>query len=257
VKWWGTYKISVGERHRWSLGERTWVVERQANEWLTWNIETSELNDRPMHFQSGESDRPAPEQAVSRHLESDTRSEITALPALADRPMVVQPASEIRVLPNERLRLFVSTPLWFKLVTPVKENVLLDTPFLRPSDSWFGPNTTRGEICYAKHTDARLTPSDARGDRAVTPINVVNKSAQVLVLNRLNVPVPLLNLHATRDGRLWTESVTITRAEREESAELVLEKQLPAEAGALALVSPARQKEEHRTFIRSLSSLFG
>ena len=256
--WWGDFTFSVMQTHYWAAAERAIVIERMPSEWRTWNIEGSPESDAALLCDAGEPPVIKDDKSLGRHLQSATSEAIKVLPALADRPMVARPASALRVLAGEKVRLFVSTPLWFQASTLPSEVNLLDIPFWRPSDSWFGTSTREGELCYAKYTDARvqLELLAPRPLRAVTAINVINQHKEALVIERLNVPMPLLSVYADVDNSLWTEALTVTRKEDGDQAELELGKAPPDVAIEPVLVNKPRKESEKRTLIRSIGSLF-
>ncbi|WP_339669551.1 hypothetical protein [Dasania marina] len=258
--WWGDFSFAYQQRRYWSIGERQLVIERQSCEWNTWNIDTDTENQGAINY--GEYSDHSPillkDEKLGRHLQTATEENIRAMPALADRSIVTRPNVPLRLLGGEKTTIYVSTPLWFKAMTLPNESVLLDVPFWRPSDSWFGSTTREGEICYAKYTDARMQLEllEQRPHRAVTPVFIHNKQKNSLLIERLNVPVPLLSLYHHSERGLWTEKVNMSREDEGDKVTLVLEKQAPSEIlGASLLVGPRIASERH-TLIRSLGSLF-
>ncbi|MDX2464775.1 MAG: hypothetical protein QNK31_09735 [Porticoccus sp.] len=256
--WWGDFSFAEQQRRYWSIGERKLVIQRLSCEWNTWNIDTeTEIRDLILHGESSHHE-PLEDKLLARHLQTATMENIRVMPALADRSVVARPNVPLRLLGGEKTRIYVSTPLWFKAQTLPGKLCLLDVPFWRPSDSWFGPSTREGEMCYAKYTEARLQLEllEQRPHRAVTPVFIHNKQKETLLIERLNVPVPLLSLYQHTDKGLWTEAVNVTREEDDERVELVLEKQAPSEVRRATLVAGPRIASARHTLIRSLGSLF-
>ena len=256
--WWGVFSFTEQQKRYWSIGERKIIMQRLACEWNTWNIETeNESIELPLYGEYSPIE-PLDDEHLDRHLQTNTDENIKVLPALADRSVVTRPNVPLRLLGGEKTRLYVSTPLWFKALTLPNESTLIDVPFWRPSDSWFGPSTREGEMCYAKFTDARLQLNrlEQRSHRAITPVVIHNKHKEPLLIERLNLPVPLLSLYQHMDKGLWTEAVNVTREEDDDKVELILEKQAPSEVhNAIKVTGPRIDSEKH-TFIRSLGSLF-
>lgn len=256
--WWGDFSFAEQQKRYWSIGERKLVIQRLPGEWNTWNIDTgAETRDAIDHGESTNQE-PLGDEFLDRHLQTATMENIRVLPALADRSIVTRPNVPLRLLGGEQTRIYVSTPLWFRVVTLPNESDLLDIPFWRPSDSWFGPSTREGEMCYAKYTEARMQLDllEQRPLRAVTPVCINNKQKQALLIERLNVPVPLLSLYHHPQRGLWTEAVNVTREADDDTAELVLAKQAPPEVPNAHLVAGPRIASEKHTLIRSLGSLF-
>lgn len=257
-QWWGEFEFGLGEAAYWSIGTRQIALMRLEAEWNVWDVEGFELEgiDNLDQGQLLEDDQPD-DKWLSRHLFKATDDRILILPALADRPITSRPSRSLNIMPGEASRLFVSTPLWFQVLTLSKKQCFFDKPFWRPSDSWFGPSTIEGEMCYSKHTDARLNLAliERRSHRAITPVNVINDSNQPLLIDRFNLPVPMLNLFSDSAGYLWTEALTVTR-ESDEEVVLTLDKKAPSEAdNAQRVAAPRIEVSKHR-LIRSLSSLF-
>lgn len=257
--WWGDFSFAKQQKRYWSIGERTIIIQRLANEWNTWNIETETENQDPLLYGESIDPQPLDDELPDRHLQTATQENIQIMPALADRPIVTRPNVPLRLLGGEQTRIYVSTPLWFKALTLPGESSLMDVPFWRPSDSWFGPSTREGEMCYAKYTDARLQLDklEQRPHRIITPLLIHNKQKSPLVIERLNVPVPLLSLYHHADRGLWTEAVNVTRETDDGSIELTREKQAPPEVQSAKLIAEPRIASEKHTLIRSLGSLFG
>jgi len=260
--WWGDIAFNLLQRRSWAFGERKVFIQRLPHEWNIWNIGTeTEIETEGLStLICGESDvqEQLDDARLSRYLQASTTDHIRVLPALADRSIVARPSVPLRLLGGEHARIYVSTPLWFRAFALPTQLSLLDVPFWPPSDSWFGPSTREGEMCYAKYTDARLQLNllAQRPHRAITPISIHNKQQETLLIERLNVPVPLLSLYKHSERGLWTEAVTVTREENDDRVELHLEKEAPSEVPGAHLVAGPRIASEQGTLVRSLSSLF-
>lgn len=256
--WWGDISFSMQQKRYWRIGERQLVIQRLPCEWNTWNIDTETENGENLLHGEYANGEQFEEEFLDRHLQTATLENICVKPALADRPIVTRPNVPLRLLGGEKSRIYVSTPLWFRAMTMPKESTLLDVPFWRPSDSWFGPSTREGEICYAKYTEARMQLEllEQRYHRAITPLLIHNKQKDPLLIERLSLPVPFLSLYQHEGKGLWTEAVNIIREEDEDRIKVVLEKQAPSEVQNAQIVSGPRIASEKNTLIRSLSSLF-
>lgn len=167
---------------------------------------------------------------------------VHVMPALADRPIVSQPENPFHLPPRETATIYVSTPLWVQIRTRADGPVLFEVPIHLPSDTWFGPNTRMGELCYASRTAARVNLQNVvfLPQRIVSAVTIRNRSPERLDLDRLKLPASVLSLHAAEDGHLWTEKVTLVRTGEEDAAELELSRQPPPEAGATTFVHAGR-----------------
>jgi len=256
--WWGEYSFEQLQQRVWQVGGRAIILRRLANEWNSWNIEAEEELDEPIQCKDNCTVEYDEQLIHGRFLQQNTSDSIRVLPLLADRSIVARPATPLTLLPGQRSRLYVSTPIWFQAKSLPSEALLLDIPFWRPSDSWFGSSTREGQIVYAKYTSARiqLDKLERKSHRAITPITVINIHKEALVIERINVPVTLLHLYSDSTQQLWTTSIEVKREEDNGNVELTLEKQAPPEANIAQLVNSPREASEGNRLIRSISSLF-
>ncbi|MFT6435663.1 MAG: hypothetical protein ACJAVI_003718 [Candidatus Azotimanducaceae bacterium] len=133
-------------------------------------------------------------------------------PATADRNVVVRPAQTISIPNGQTVHLYIGTPVWFVGTHTSSQRKLFGLSSGILSDTWFGPATYTGEICYANESQARL-PLDRlslRRDRLVTPVTIENRGGDTLALERLNLPVPFLTIFDTGPN-LWPQEVRILR----------------------------------------------
>lgn len=256
--WWGEFTFSLEQQRCWQLGDRSIILQRLENEWNSWNLETESENDEAMIIGEFDDDCCIAEAKFGRYLQQNTSENVLVLPLLADRSVVARPDTPLTLLAGEKSRLFVSTPIWFSARLQPKGDYLLDLPFWRPSDSWFGPSTRAGQICYAKYTAARIQLSNIakRPHRAITPITVINNHDQPLTIERINVPVTLLHLYADQEHQLWTTGISVHRESQNDNVALHLDKHAPVEALSATLINDPRVNTEQSVLIRSISSLF-
>ena len=125
-------------------------------------------------------------------------------------------------------------------------------------ETWFGPSTLRGELCYLSRTHAHvnLANLEVPADRAITPVTVKNRATSSLRLERFKVPVPHFSLFEGEGNTLWTDPLII---ERDDSGDLDIQLQpgAPAQATATEPLSTPRERSERLRMGRALSSLFG
>ncbi len=197
-------------------------------------------------------ERCAGPQQSMRFLLSKGGDGIRIAPQLADRPVVTRPLVPTELLPRERTTLLVSTVVWARI--HVGEQTLAELPTLRLSDTWFGANTRRGELCYATQTRARLQKDHLSNSafRAITPITITNEGIDNLKLERINVPVPHLTLYC--DGeRFWTSALSVIREKNLGTAELHIDAKPPTNA---VTVAQPRRPIRGGVFDRAVDLLF-
>lgn len=188
------------------------------------------------HYNGGNEDsdarQPLSEQSL-RFLLSDSADSIRITPQLADRAVVARPMMPTELLPKQRTTLFISTVLWARI--SVDELTLAEFATVRLSDTWFGANTRRGELCYASQTRALLNLDNVQYSpfRAITPITIDNQGEDNVRLDRINVPVPHLTLYC--DGqRFWTSALRVLRETNLANANLHIDNKPPYQSVQIA-----------------------
>ena len=257
--WWGDFTIEGNATAQWEIGPQRIYVQRFAREWLIAHeqIDPSENNlEQPFTYSDlnlSESDIPN----LSRFVIRKTPDKLTVLPALADRSIVSRPYTPFSVPVGENATIYLSTPLWVRFAYGRPLQTIYELPLQRPSDTWFGPSTIEGEICYASRTFGRLNLENLTGQqyRAMTQVHIENKSSVPLLIERINVPVPYLSLFCAKDNLLWTETVTMVQTRETALAEFQIQKKLPPSAQSPKLISKPRQDPQKSMLIRAFSAL--
>ena len=192
---------------------------------------------------------------VRRYGFRDAGTTIELTPVAADRPMVFFPERAFYLPAGEELSLFVGSPIWIRFEADGKE--LFEFPSFRPSDTWFGPNTITGELCYSAKTSARLHLGNLpiRPHRVVSAVRIRNRASDILSLEKLKMPLPNLSLFAGLDGRLWTEQIALDREEDGDFAEMKLDKAPPEIAGKTEKVAGPREKPDRKTLVRAFTGI--
>jgi len=259
--WWGQFHLDQGQTCRWEIGPLKLAIHRQANEWQLAYEQTEVTGSEATEWNYNPTAPDISEltyKNTERYITQQPGNTVRVMPILADRSIITRPLTPLYVPAGEKMTIFVSSPLWVRIEVgdlPVK---LQEVPILRPSDTWFGPSTMEGELCYASRTYARLNLENIpkRTHRAITQIIIDNKGVTQLLVERLNLPVPYLSLFETSDGLLWTEAVTMTRTRDTGMAGFEVEKRPPIEALDAKLVSKPREKPGQSMVIRAFGALF-
>ncbi len=263
--WWGSFVMDVDRAGRWRVGPTTLWIERHDYEWRVtrWQegdpLDENTRIDVPASMVKAEI--PPKDSGIvvttERYSYEKTTPNIEVTPALADRPIVVRPEESLYVPAGETVTMFVSTPLWVRVEAGEDHDLLTEIPSYRPSDSWFGPNTREGELCYSTSTLARLNLRDVplRLHRAVTPIVVRNPLGEVLNVERIRVPVGYLSLYRGVNGFLWTESIEFDRVENEELASMSVGRGAPRQAKDAQRIVGPRQTHDRSVLVRTFSSI--
>jgi hypothetical protein len=256
--WWGEFTVPEGETRHWEIGPIQLWISRTREEWRIATQRASEPLARALSV-ARPSEGPPEEASLQRYGFRKTSPEIVLSPAAADRRVVAKASTPSFVPAGEAIKIYVSSPLWIQIRAPGHDAPLFDEPCFRPSDTWFGPSTLEGELCYATKTAARLHLENLplRPHRAVSVVHVSNRADSQLALERLNLPLSSLSLFAGDDGNLWTEEVTLDREEEGELARVSLGKGAPPEAGNAKPVAGPREHHARSALMRAFGGLFG
>ena len=258
TRWWGSFSLGDDGAAHFGLGPLRLWVQRRSGEWrICCRTErdhgTSDvLVEVPAAF-------PAPEIDVEtyRFATPERGGSLHLRPRMADRAVVSRPDPPVYVSEGARAVLYVSTPVWVELRAGDPPFDLLDLPTGRPSDTWFGPNTREGELCYASRTRARMSLEslDTHRTRAFTKLVIKNTTGEKILLDRLSLPARDLSLFADSDGYLWTETVTVEPTDDRQLARVRFSEAPPEEAPGSTLVSGPRDEHESNVFMRALGAL--
>jgi hypothetical protein len=273
--WWGAVSLDLNAGGEWHVGPTTLWVHRSSRDWrVVVRPSTDPVAADPMAQRSGVT-VPVGDEALDAVLEAttddlttfrlgvqDTNESVALRPALADRPVVARPEHALSVLPDEKVTLYLSTPLWVRVELVESGRRLVEVPSHRMSDTWFGPSTREGTLCYATRTAGRLHRDrlPRRLHRALTPLTVRNQTAEPLALERVQLPAPHLSLYETDAAALWTDPVTMTHRTKGEGAAVQVREGPPAAHPAAEPIQAPREAARHGLFTSTFSAvgaLFG
>lgn len=264
--WWQPFEVAPGRQLDCRLGTLALRLGHDRGEWLVGTRAIPEEEAEPRAcLQVGDSlpegsgtgeDTPLTNERFVHAAESNT---VTLMPLLADRPVVIRPHQPVFLLSGQSITLYLSTPVWLRLLVGEPPVLLKELPVLRLSDTWFGPNTREGELSYAGRTNARHRPSELpdRPHRAITPLTIHNRADSPLPLEKISLPVPMLALYGDDTGRLWTQNVTLTRESQGDLASVKIDSKLPESGRNLTRLAEPRQEPDRSGMYRALNLLFG
>ena len=258
--WWGPSSLAEASTGYWRIGPLQLWVYRSRQEWRV----TSERGDDALDgtlVREVPTDRPFPADSpeTRRFGFRKTGGKLQLVPILADRPVIINPATPFALPPGEELTLFLSTAVWVRFQVSEPVVPLLEMPTHRPSDTWFGPSTREGELCYAGKTSARhqLDNLPHRPHRAISSLQIRNHATTHLAVERIKLPLPHMSVFESGEGQLWTETVTLEREQDDEMATLELGKKPPAAIAKAKLLSGPREQPTKGLSIRAFGHLIG
>jgi hypothetical protein len=141
-----------------------------------------------------------------------------------------------------------------KISTGKTTQILLDDiPTQELSDSWFGPSTLEGELCYASKTrcSPHLKEFSTSSERIISPLLIKNRSKKTLILEKLAVPLPYLSVYTDGVNRLWTEQLIIHR-DGDDDPSVKVSKGAPRAIGTMTLLTQPRIELKASTSLKHL-----
>jgi hypothetical protein len=255
--WWLPQDVPVGRTLECELGPFALQLHHAEGEWhLTTTV--GEETDAPTLASLTSREGGLETDQYERILMARTDARVHLKPVLADRPVVIRPWQQVILPAGEETVMYMSTPVSLRLEVGEPPVLLREVALLRLSDTWFGPSTREGELCYSGKTHARhaLAEVPRRVHRALTPVHIHNRAGSPLPLDKISLPVPLLSLYGDAEGYLWTQGVSLVRTSDTDMAALKIDAKPPAAAGKAPLVTGPRELQARGGLVRAFSVLF-
>ncbi|MDE1464048.1 hypothetical protein [Spartinivicinus poritis] len=218
--------FAMGKNQAWDFGTLLFSLKRQPHEWQVhykhFNLNPeAELNE--VSTWCGECSL-TDDDNFKRFVFSRTHKDLTITPILPDRNLVAKPIVNITLMPEEQITLYVSVALWLRVsvkkptIESVKNNkddyiTLCELPIRELSNTWFGPSTLEGELCYASKTHALVNQESLtlKPYRAIVPVSIINNQPDILKIEKINIPVPALGLYRNNNGLFLASGVTLVK----------------------------------------------
>ncbi len=264
--WWGRHATASDRTDFWQIGPlRLWVHSLPYQLNLKWSTGQDFLDGHlrgvpGAHDSNGALiESPQEAESVTCAHSGNTRGEIVLSPVLPDRAVVVRMNEGIAVLPGDEVTFYMLVPLWLRVDLAEGTKLLHEIPSYRMSDTWFGPMSNLGSLCYASSSELylNLQTVPVRPHCVITAITIKNLGSDSLKLERLNIPFPRLSLFYSQNTGFWTDRLVLERREDREMANLQLDRQPPSAAGATQFVTGPRQSETDASpVIRAFSAIF-
>ncbi len=259
-RWFGSFTIPEGRAGRWRLGPMSLSAEHLLGEWRLIHAHGDEPMDTALEVSvPTDATDPLPRAETLRFAFDTADDDLRVLPSAADRSIVARPETPFYLAARQRTTIYLSTPLWCRVEWGRPLHTLLDVPTSRPSDTWFGPNTREGELCYASRTKARLRLDlvPRRPGRVMTAVALDNRAADALFIERVNIPAPFLSVFFDGAGDFWTETIRVEREADGEICGASIDHGAPREAGTAERVAEPRRVHDRNVMMRAFRALVG
>lgn len=254
-RWWGSYQVEDGQSRFWRVGNVVICVDRVTNEWHIASCPVGNIDGLPDQDQEQEnldSNFHIPFDKLNfKTFTFHTQAEIELTPVLPDLPLASKLERPLYIPGGEDILLYVSSPVWVRVQTGTSKIILVEIPTFVLSDTWFGPNTREGELCYAgyTHCSPHLKDVPSGPDRIISPMLIKNHAREPLKLENISVPLPYLSVYSDADNFLWTEQLYVYR-EDDISPEVEVAKGPPKALEELKLLTRARKDIQNASSIK-------
>ncbi|MCW8195958.1 DUF432 domain-containing protein [Proteobacteria bacterium 005FR1] len=254
--WWKPVHLAEGQCWRYAIGPLSLYLQRHASEWWLASESRGGTEDQ-FRLESSDIEAIPEELTYTRYAFSRPPASFCLKPRLLDRPVVVRTNQAVNIPPDQKITFFISTPVCVS-VELTDGLVLQEVPVMRLSDTWFGPSTRVGELCYAARTQARNTRSEVplRPHRAVTPVTIHNRSDQMMAIDKVSLPAPFLPVYGRPDGTLWTVPLTLEHLGLEALAKVTIGEHPPEGVSQSDWLTPARDVPKKSGLVRAFVDMF-
>ncbi len=244
------FSLEIGPLNAW--------ISHAPHEWkFVWDQGKNPLEERANLIKTQSAPEPLDPKHIARFATSWEGRKLRIYPSLADRSVVVRPETPTWLGAHDEVVFYVSTPLWLCIETQTALPIL-EIPTYRPSDTWFG-DVQDGELAYASRTAGRTSLEDVQAyhARALTRVSVRNATQTPMLIERINIPVPVLTLYQDARERFWTEGISLVAEERGNMAHLKLGPSAPKEAERAEKITLPRAEPTSNVLVRALHKLLG
>ena len=259
LDFWNQHQLANNTIGHWKIGPLEFWIKRYDNEWRIYHRSLENPSLKDITIQLPAIDTQPSNIEVQRFGVHETCDQLTFQPVLANRPIVVRPEKPFHLPSKEEVSIYVSHSVWLKISFGLKNTPLITLPIYRPSDTWFGSNTIDGELCYSARSKAKIRFNDLEifPYRAVTKIQLQNKSNSDVFLERIKVPLPSLSLYLSEKQIHFTDSMIYTR--QPESKEISITFNPPPQdtAGKCLLIHKPHVRYEQNFVTKAINHLLG
>jgi hypothetical protein len=204
---WKKHTIEPNTVYKLTHGKLRVLAKKQDKEWLVKSDLNNEIDEK-CEFDKSEEQLDFAECKV---YSADKSSSLYILPALPEKPVVVKPEKEFKLLPKTSVQLLISLPVWVQFYhgTVKKDHLIMDTASKVLSKTWLGEPDS-GIIAYSLKIKSGeiLTSGQAMDNHIMCPVKISNESNTVLDFQRFLLHTDQLTIYLVGD-KLFTNNVHV------------------------------------------------
>ncbi len=255
MNFWETVDLELGTILHWQIGTlRLWALKSEQE--LCLYHEECDDEAAPLVCAGKE---PLPDD-VKWHrwaLKGHT-NKMVLKPVMPDKPVVVRPETDLNFFQGTEGICYARIPFWIAVMIgeQIPDQLVYEVPTKTLSNTWFGPDTTRGRLCYGMSTSARrsLEGVETANHRAICPVKLKNASEDVFEFQRLCIHTAYLNIYE-HENALWTSRLELTFRGEGRQDMIAYNEEFFDDHQKPELISERRERPESKFFKRSLESL--
>jgi hypothetical protein len=198
---WSPFELKTNRTVLFHIGPLDLWISREHSEWkIAWDYQK---NESRLQF-SKKPERDQRKLDWKRWIASSESDEICLKPLFPNRSIVVRPEIPVSLLHGESVMFFVGIPCYISVCVGPERISLCEIPTSILSNTWSGENTIEGELCYSLKTTAKRDHASLLNHfhRIISPIEVINNSKEIMLFQRLCLPVKYLSTYLG-ENRLW------------------------------------------------------
>ncbi|MDO9040062.1 MAG: hypothetical protein Q7U65_01665, partial [Bacteroidota bacterium] len=204
---WKKYEFALNQTLLFKAGFVEVFVKHISNGWLI----KSRVPDQPNEGLQVEEVAGFDDESEVFHFQTGKSHDLMVVPALPNKAVVFRNNKVIKISAGELANLYFRIPLdiQFYFQEVKEENLLIELPLQRLSDTWFG-EADNGEPAFSigSNYDKEFSEIKAMPWEAVAPVEINNNTAGVFDLQRLILRVEDFSLFL-KNKQLLTNHVAI------------------------------------------------
>lgn len=193
---WSKINIEPHRTYHWAIRKKELFLKKPGKEWMVSDQSQENFVSLPQY---GEVKEPKEDSEWQTFIGDKRTDSVSVLPSLPDRPIVIMPTSNYKVLPNKSVLLYIPIPPWLQFYAGnnKKENLFYECHSEELSSTWFGePDSGSLAYSFPFNLSQAMSPPAESGQSIICPIRLNNNSTEILDVQRLLLHCEYLNVYS-------------------------------------------------------------
>lgn len=238
---WHDFSLKIGQTSYWRIGPLYLWIEAQDGELRVHTVHTNSLNDTEIEYVDHYSGEIDPAAELTRYSFSCEIEKVSFSPHLPEKDIIFRPDKPIQLPSKRQMSLYVNTSLWIHVKVNGNE-ILKSVPIVTLSETWLGPDSTHGEICFAAKTKGVLNYEDLKfyPYRYISKFTIKNETHGHVPIERIKLMNGILNLYTNEEGYFFSDCISM-RIDSDGDVKIHTNKPVKEDFGILKKISPSRE----------------